>query len=80
MSTQQEKDNMRRLVHEAMTGMSQRVKLQQAFDSAELNGIPREHVVEIVEGVFGMVENGSPADDTRASVLAMVEFAYPRQS
>lgn len=77
MSTRHEKDNMGRLVHEAMTGMSQRDTLQQAFDSAELNGVPKVHVVEIVAGVFGVVENGSPADVTLASVLAMVECAYP---
>ncbi len=77
MSTEQEKDNIRRLVHEAMAGMSQRVKLQQALDSAELHGVPKEHVVEIVEGVFGVVDSSSPDDENRASVLAMIDRAYP---
>lgn len=76
MSTQQEKDNIRRLVHEVMAGMGELVTLQQALDSAELHGVAREQVVEIVEGVLGVVASGTPDEGTKAKVLAMIECAY----
>lgn len=75
MSTQQEKDNMARFVHEVFAEMPARVALRAAIESAELHGVPREHVVGIVNAVFGVV-GSTPDAETEASTLAMIEDVY----
>ena len=77
MSTQHEKDNISRLVQEAASGMVPRANLQAALASAVSSGVHKDHVVAIVDGVFGVIATGGTPEEYCETVRRLIDHAYP---
>jgi hypothetical protein len=78
MSTDEARENLERVFPEIAAELGPRVGMQETFNSAELHGVRKEHVVEIVEGVLSV--SGTTDDEIKATLLRMIDDAYRGQA